>query len=101
MRQNCLNAAFALIPSGEICLKPVKNMKVHMKSMHIPDSEKEFQCNACEKGFCESFRLRNHQMNVHIKSRPYKCRYPPCEMAYNDLSNRNSHEKRSHLKNNM
>ena len=34
-------------------------------------------------------------MNVHIRSRPYNCRYG-CNMAYNDVSNRNSHEKKKH-----
>ena len=34
-------------------------------------------------------------MNVHLKLRPYKCRYG-CEFAYNDRSNRNAHEKKTH-----
>ena len=34
-------------------------------------------------------------MNVHLKLRPYECRYG-CSFRYNDLSNRNAHEKKTH-----
>ena len=36
-------------------------------------------------------------MNAHLKLRPYKCRYG-CEFAYNDHSNRNAHERKTHGK---
>ena len=34
-------------------------------------------------------------MNVHLKLRPYKCRFG-CDFGYNDFSNRNAHEKKKH-----
>ena len=34
-------------------------------------------------------------MNVHIKARPYACRYG-CGAAYNDSSNRGHHERKKH-----
>ena len=36
-------------------------------------------------------------MSVHLKLRPYKCRYG-CDDSYNDYHNRNSHEKKKHGK---
>ena len=35
-------------------------------------------------------------MNVHIRSRPYKCRVVGCDADFNELSNRNAHEKGVH-----
>ena len=35
-------------------------------------------------------------MNVHIRSRPYKCRLAGCDADFNELSNRNAHEKGVH-----
>ena len=36
-------------------------------------------------------------MNVHLRLRPFKCRYG-CEFGYNDPANRNSHERKKHGK---
>ena len=36
-------------------------------------------------------------MSVHLKLRPFKCRYG-CEFGYNDQANRNSHERKKHGK---
>ena len=36
-------------------------------------------------------------MNVHIRSRPYKCRADPnCGSDFNEMANRNAHEKNVH-----
>jgi len=35
-------------------------------------------------------------MNVHIRSRPYKCRLAGCDADFNELANRNAHEKNVH-----
>ena len=35
-------------------------------------------------------------MNVHIRSRPFKCRLAGCDADFNELSNRNAHEKGVH-----
>ena len=80
-----------------ICGKTVKVLKVHLKKAHTDDSEKPFHCDQCGKGFCETAHKRAHQMNVHLKMRPYKCRYGCADnIGYNDLSNRNSHERKKH-----
>ena len=52
-----------------------------------------YECQQCDKKFISNNALKTHMMNVHIRSRPYNCRYG-CNMAYNDVSNRNSHEKK-------
>ena len=81
--------------SCDICGAVVKNLKGHMEAIHSKDSDKKAQCLDCGKGFIDKTKLKNHQMNVHIKSNPFKCRYG-CDMGYNDASNRNSHEKKLH-----
>ena len=42
--------------------------------------------NLAKKVFFTKGKLRSHMMSVHIKERPYSCRYG-CEMTYNDSSN--------------
>ena len=81
--------------SCKICFKTVSKMREHMLSLHTDDKQKPFQCDKCEKGFPSGEHLRNHQSSIHLKSRPYKCRYD-CGMDYNDPSNMYQHEKRKH-----
>merc|ERR1712062_908760 len=73
-----------------------KYLECHIKEQHDPMSL-DFKCEACGKGFNDKCRLGKHMMNVHLKLRPYKCRYG-CEFGYNDVSNRNSHERNKHGK---
>ena len=47
-------------------------------------------------GFGWSHHLAKHEMNVHVRTRPYKCSVQGCNWAFNDLSNRNMHERRVH-----
>ena len=79
----------------DICNKEVRNLKDHKLSMHTNDEEKPFKCSDCWKGFPSSDSLQKHKMSVHLKLRPYKCRFG-CTFAYNDASNRNTHEKKTH-----
>ena len=78
----------------QICNKEVKNLKMHVFNWHTSDKDKKYKCDDCGKGFAYESTLRSHKMSVHIKSRPYKCRYG-CAFAYNDNSNRNAHEEES------
>jgi hypothetical protein len=78
-----------------ICGKLVSKIKVHMDTMHVDDSDMKTRCAACGKGFSSDQKLRGHNMSVHLKLRPYKCRYG-CEQAFNDSSNRGQHERRAH-----
>ena len=77
------------------CGIKVKNIDAHIASVHTPDELKRYQCPDCGKGFADSGNLHKHQMNVHLKLRPYRCRYG-CDDSYNDISNRNQHEKKKH-----
>ena len=79
------------------CGQKVRLLDDHIMSVHTPDELKPFQCSECTKGFISKIQLKKHQMNVHLKLRPYKCRYG-CDDSYNDSSNRNSHEKKKHGK---
>ena len=78
-----------------ICGAMVKRMRDHMNAVHVEDKEKRFQCGVCGKGFHAERKLKVHEMNMHIKSRPHRCRYG-CDIGYNDISNRNAHEKKTH-----
>ena len=79
------------------CGVKVRRLKLHMMQAHTPDDQKRFQCPDCGKGFIDKRTLGHHKMNVHLKLRPYNCRYG-CDISYNDTSNRNQHEKKIHGK---
>ena len=72
-------------------------LEYHMIS-HMAPEEKKYCCEKCGKKFGWSHHLAKHEMNVHVRSRPYKCSVPGCNWAFNDLSNRNMHERRVHKK---
>ena len=79
------------------CGAKVRNLRIHKETVHTPDEVKKYQCQDCGKGFSELGKLDKHRMNVHLKLRPYNCRYG-CNVSYNDTSNRNHHEKKTHGK---
>ena len=79
------------------CGANVRHMKLHMLTKHTPDEQKKLQCKDCGKGFQDQHKLKVHSVNVHLKTRPYKCRYG-CTFAYNDNGNRNAHERKTHGK---
>ena len=85
-------------PTCNICGKQVRKIKSHMILVHKSDEEKKYQCSKCGKGFLTQRALDIHDMNVHLKLRPYECRYG-CESRYNDPSNRSAHERKTHGKN--
>ena len=76
-------------------VNPTK-MSQHNQYHHKP---REVKCEICGAGFVAKPNLDRHMMNVHLKLRPYKCRYGlGCEFAYNDTSNRDAHERKKHGK---
>ena len=75
----------------------VRDLQSHIAAVHTSDQDKRFQCQDCGKGFNGKKKLEDHRMNVHLKLQPYKCRYG-CDFGYNDISNRNQHEKKKHGK---
>eukprot|EP00088_Acartia_fossae_P005965 TRINITY_DN12710_c0_g1_i1.p1 TRINITY_DN12710_c0_g1~~TRINITY_DN12710_c0_g1_i1.p1 ORF type:complete len:618 (+),score=103.32 TRINITY_DN12710_c0_g1_i1:38-1891(+) len=78
-----------------ICGIKVKMLVRHMNVMHSSEKNSKHKCEHCPKVFHYKHQLTNHTMSVHLKERPYKCRYG-CDIAYNDSSNRNAHERRRH-----
>ena len=79
------------------CGERVRHMKAHILAVHTPDEMKKYQCQDCGKGFTFQNKLEVNRMNIHLKLRPYKCRYG-CDISYNDASNRRAHEKKTHGK---
>jgi len=79
------------------CGVKVRKLGLHIRTVHTQDAEKKYKCQDCGKGFVDVRTMKIHQMNIHLKLRPYSCRYG-CDISYNDLSNRNSHEKKKHGK---
>ena len=79
------------------CGVKVKNLKCHMRFVHTPDDQRKHQCQHCGKGFDFLKSLDKHMMNMHLKLKPYNCRYG-CDISYNDTSNRNHHERKRHGK---
>ena len=78
-----------------ICGLAVRHLDYHMKSAHLSDDQKKHKCPDCGKGFYQSTKLTQHRINVHLRNRPFQCRYG-CDIKYNDSSNRNSHERKKH-----
>ena len=78
-----------------VCAATVKNIRVHMTNQHMDATDMRYQCEHCNKGFMDKIKMDTHIMNVHIKTQPHQCRYG-CENRYNDVSNRNAHERRRH-----
>ena len=86
----------------DFCGKLVSRMKEHLETMHKDESEMRFRCelgikifdiflkmscclsancnavslrcDLCGKGFSTNNKLRDHDMNVHLKLKPYTCR---------------------------
>ena len=77
------------------CGVVVRQLYHHMRDQHSSDELKKHRCPDCGKGFYQAQKMEQHRMNVHIKAYPYHCRYG-CHMKYNDMSNRNSHERKKH-----
>ena len=84
-------------PTCSVCGIKVRNLMSHMESIHTKDEDKKYQCQDCGKGFNQQRKLEYHQINMHLKTRPFNCRYG-CDISYNDHSNRNAHEKKTHGK---
>ena len=92
-----INKSHAEKESCPVCGVKVRHLKMHIETAHTKDEDKKFQCQDCGKGFMWQPRLEKHRINVHLKTRPYNCRYG-CDISYNDTSNRNSHERKTHGK---
>ena len=83
-----MRCVFSGDTSCEICGGLFMQLVYHMKISHITCNEQKCNFGDCEKGFVDMDHLKNHNMNVHIKRKPYQCRY-----CYNDISNKSAHER--------
>ena len=84
----------------ELCnqgFRTKEKLRVHKINKHLEDEQKPYVCSICGKGYAHKTKLESHQMNVHIRSRPFKCRADvKCGSDFNELANRNAHEKNVH-----
>lgn len=81
--------------SCEECGKVIKGRwkwLQHVKSTH---GGNRFMCDICGQGFKHKLTMKRHKISVHIKNRPFVCRYG-CGADYNDECNLRTHEKRRH-----
>ena len=65
----------------------------HIKQNHAEESEKDFQCGQCGKGFVTRDSYEGH-LSMHAGVKPIQCRY--CDMRYQNRSNAIAHEKKVH-----
>ena len=79
----------------EECSGVFKNLAKHKKTIHTKESEKKYQCDHCEKGFIDKTRRDVHVQSVHMKKKPFICRFD-CGYACADGGNRLKHEKLHH-----
>ena len=54
------------------CHRVVKNLPRHTLKKDTDNLKLYAKCEHCGKGFTNWTALRNHEMNVHMKSRPFK-----------------------------
>ena len=67
--------------------KIIKCLWIHKKNMHTNHHDKRYECNQCGNGFVEKGKLEIHMASVHVKSRPFVCRFN-CGAASNEKGNR-------------
>ena len=77
------------------CGKIIKKMQRHIKTAHVEDSEKKYKCTHCKKGFIDNNKLESHVRSIHVKDKPFVCRFM-CGVACNDKGNRKKHEIARH-----
>lgn len=68
-------------------------VKKHIKSTHVEDDQKLYQCSYCQKGFSHFPSYESH-MNSHKNIRPYQCHL--CDNAYQNHFNLQQHVKKNH-----
>lgn len=68
-------------------------VKKHIKSTHVQDDQKLYQCTYCQKGFSHFPSYESH-MNSHKNVRPYQCHL--CDNAYQNHFNLQQHVKKNH-----
>ena len=78
------------------CGKTIRKSKIglHMKTVHVIDKLKPYQCNVCGKGFPTKDRYNDHAA-IHSETREFACRYG-CSFASKTAGNRTKHEIQKH-----
>ncbi|TRY73575.1 hypothetical protein TCAL_05037 [Tigriopus californicus] len=67
-------------------------LKTHITGAHATP---RFMCDLCGQEFRLKTTMYRHKISVHIKNRPFVCRYG-CGADYNDECNLRTHEKKTH-----
>ena len=76
------------------CGKMVKRITQHIKTKHLENNQKKYQCQTCGKGFVRKYQFNDHE-RTHSKIKPFLCRIGKDDCGHrSSLSgNRNKHEK--------
>jgi len=69
------------------------NMRRHIITMHVDNSQKPYKCSICPKGFESAKNLEGH-LNMHNGLKPYICEI--CGKGFQNASNRRAHVKKLH-----
>ena len=80
----------------KICLKSVRNMDKHNRTVHASNEDKKYQCFVCSKGFILRDKLISH-LAIHSDERPYVCK-ENCGYKTKTMGNLKKHESRPHNK---
>ena len=73
------------------CGKKVFDLKKHSKS-HLVESERQYKCEQCGRGFAHGTHLREHYQSVHCDERPHICQYQ-CGYSCKSAGNLKKHER--------
>jgi len=81
------------------CEQCGKEIRISSMGLHLArHASPKATCSMCGKQIqiaVTSWLNNQHRINVHLRNRPFLCRYG-CDFRYNDSSNRNSHERKKH-----
>ena len=80
-----------------ICNMNVRSLKRHIQSHHTAEEDKRFPCSKCGKGFVDKTTLKQHDLAVHLKLKPWLCRFD-CNYSCASKTNLYKHERMVHGK---
>lgn len=74
-------------------------LRRHISAVHGTDEDRPYKCGPCDKTFVVKPTLKQHVLNLHLKTRPFLCRSPGCAANFNHLANLYAHERKLHGQN--
>ncbi|EHH52024.1 hypothetical protein EGM_12387 [Macaca fascicularis] len=75
---------------GSKCKESLTDLSLLNKWDSIPNTEKSYKCDVCEKVFHQSSALTRHQ-RIHTREKPYKCK--ECEKSFSQSSSLSRHKR--------